>query len=372
MSSTCDRPFAAPAHVSIPQVAVVLSGWPRASEVFAIHEVAALRAAGMLAGVFATKGETAGVLQPQARHIDTQVQMLPSGTPDQQGLALARALRGRQVSGVHGYFAHAPSHVARVAADWLDARFGFSVHALDARKVTPTQLRDRCRRADLVVCCNEDAAGTVTDAGGSPLLVRHGVDLGRFPPQDAPGDEPVRLLAVGRLVEKKGFGTLLEAMASISETVTLDLVGDGLLRADLEAAVARLGLTGRVSFHPRVTHAELPGYFARSHLVVVPSVVDTRGDRDGLPNVLLEAMASARPVVATSAGALRAGVIHRRTGLVVPPGDPAALASAIGELAADPDLRRTMGYAARARAEAEFALPDRTAQFCEALAVAYG
>lgn len=369
MSSICESAPAAPR-----QVVVVLSGWPRASEVFAVNEVSALRDAGMLAGVFATKREPHGVLQPQARALDELVRVLPEGSPDAQAAALTEALAGLDVDGIHGYFAHAPGEVAAAAAARLDRPFGFSVHALDARKVSPADLAARSAAAAVVVCCNEDVADAVRATGHRPTLVRHGVDLDRFPAAPPPplrDDRRVRLLAVGRLVAKKGFDVLIEAMASLPATVCLDIVGDGPLYDDLyDAALAR-GLSGRVRIRRGVTHVELPAHFARADVVVVPSVVDAAGDRDGLPNVLLEAMATGRPVVGTTVGALGSAIRHDSTGLLVPARDPAALAAAIASLAGDRDRREAFGRAARLRVELAFGLDERTSEFCATLAGAY-
>jgi glycosyltransferase involved in cell wall biosynthesis len=153
----------------------------------------------------------------------------------------------------------------------------------------------------------------------------------------------------------------------VERDVHLRLVGDGPLRAELVAQARRLGLIGRVTFEPRCSHDALPACYANADLVVVPSIVDAAGDRDGLPNVVLEAMASGRPVIASDVGAIASGVRDRATGRLVPPGDENALAAAITELADRPDQRRSYGEQARAIAETRFALADRTAVFCAAL-----
>ena len=271
------------------------------------------------------------------------------------------------MSAVHGYFAHRPAEVAAVAARLLGVPYGFSVHALDARKVTPEELRARAAGASVVLACNDDVATAVSAVGARPRLVRHGVDIAAFPATSPPSSVPVVVLAVGRFVEKKGFDTLLAAVAKVERNLLLRLVGQGPLEGDLVAQARRLGLDDRVTVEPPRTHDALPDCYAAADLVVVPSVVDAAGDRDGLPNVVLEAMASGRPVVASDVGAIATGVRDGVTGRLVPPGDADALAASITELIDRPDLRRSYGARARVVAETDFALADRAAEFCAAL-----
>ena len=110
------------------------------------------------------------------------------------------------------------------------------------------------------------------------------------------------------------------------------------------------------------THDDLPAEYAAAHIVVVPSITDAKGDRDGLPNVVLEAMSSARPVVASDVGAVSSAVVDGRTGVLVPPGDAEALAGAREFLADQPDMRERLGREARARVEADFELNSCTAR----------
>jgi glycosyltransferase involved in cell wall biosynthesis len=204
--------------------------------------------------------------------------------------------------------------------------------------------------------------------------VPHGVDLDRFAPAAtvaAPAPH-VRLLAVGRLVEKKGFSTLLEALALLADIdLDLTIVGDGPDRAALESQIARLGLGNRVTLRGRATHAELPGSYCDAEVVVVPSVVDSRGDRDGLPNVVLEAMACGRPIVASDVAAIASAITSEVDGVLVAPADAGALADAIRAVASDPLRRDALGAAARHTAEQRFELDRCSRRFSELLTDAY-
>jgi len=355
-------------------VAVVVSGWPRISETFAVNEVTALARRGLLAGVFATKPGDASLVQPDAARLAPLVTLLDANTPEGQGAEVAERLAagGRPVGAVHGYFAHQPAAVAERAAAALDVPFSFSVHALDARKVDPAELRRRCRAAALVTTCNADTTDAIVRVGGRPVELPHGVDLTRFRPTPPPADRrPVELLAVGRLVEKKGFVHLIEAMAGLDAEARLRIVGDGPLGPDLQARIEQLGLSGTVELIGRRTHHELPGLYAAADAVVVPSVVDRAGDRDGLPNVVLEAMAAGRPVVATTVAAIPCAVLaggDDDTGLLVPPADPTALRLALRTLCLDPARRHQLGVNGRRRAEDRFDLGRCSAAWVDLLA----
>ena len=151
----------------------------------------------------------------------------------------------------------------------------------------------------------------------------------------------------------------------------LRIVGDGPLRGALERSIVDAGLHDRATLDGTLTHRELPDAYAGANVVVVPSIQDAGGDRDGLPNVVLEAMASARPVVASEVAAIPAAVRDGDTGLLVPPGDPRALRAALERLASDPALRVGMGVAARTRVERDFELGRCTRRLLDCLRDAY-
>jgi glycosyltransferase involved in cell wall biosynthesis len=354
-------------------IVVVTSGFPRVSETFALSELLALDAQGLLGAVFATKPGDAAPVQPGVARLSCPVQVLPPGDPARQAAVMLRRLGGRRVGGFYGYFAHQPAAVAAAAAAATGGRFGFGVHALDARKVLRPELAARARAARVVVACNQDVAEPVRQPGVVLRLIPHGVDLDRFHPQPSPpGGDMLRVLAVGRLVAKKGLDVLVEAVRRLPFPFDLRIVGAGPERQRLEAAVQARGLASRVRLTGPVTHDQLPACYAEADVVVVPSVVDAAGDRDGLPNVVLEAMASGRPVVASDVAAISTAVADRRSGLLVPPGDPDALAAAISELAAAACLRVALGSAGRRRVERDFELGRCTRRLGRALEEAYG
>ena len=349
-----------------------MSGFPRRSETFALNELVALEAAGALEAVFATKGGD-GSRHPGLERIAHRVRMLAPGAPATQAREVAAALADTPINGLHAYFAHVPAEVASHAAGLLSCPWGFSTHALDARKVAPAELAVRAREAACIIACNHDVAAEFSVLGARVTLIPHGVDIERFHPSDPVATNGrLAVLAVGRLVEKKGFSVLVQAAALARAPVSVRIVGDGPLQDELAAQIAAAGIGDRVTLTGPVTHTELPDAYADAHVVAVPSIVNAEGDRDGLPNVVLEAMATGRPVVASDVGAVSAAVEHDVSGILVPPGDAVALAVAFDRLAADAGLREHLGAGGRRRVERDYELAVCTARLIHHLEATYG
>jgi glycosyltransferase involved in cell wall biosynthesis len=353
------------------QIVVVMSGFPRRSETFALGELRALAARGALAAIYATKPGDVGELQPDCAGLCARVRYLPAGMPQQQAEFMLADLAGRRIAGLHGYFAHTPAEVAAQAAKRLGVPYGFSTHARDARKVAPAALAARAHGAACVVACNTDVAQEIERSGAPVHLLPHGVDLRRFRPRPEPESNMLRLLAVGRLVEKKGFHVLIAAVAQLNFPFHLLIVGAGPERERLRTLIDAHGLTERVTLAGALTHAELPATYAAAHIVVAPSIQDATGDRDGLPNVVLEALAAARPVVASDISAIGCAVTHEETGLLVPPGAAQALACALERLAAQPALREQLGQNARACVERDYEVDACATRFHQLLTSVY-
>jgi glycosyltransferase involved in cell wall biosynthesis len=353
------------------KVVMVMSGFPRRSETFALNELLALEARGALASIFATKPGDGASLQPGAERLMKRVRFLPQGSPVEQADFIVESLKGERVGGIHGYFAHIPAEVAAHAATRLGVPYGFSTHARDARKVAPDELAERARGAACVVACNTDVARDFERSGAQVHLLPHGVDLKRFRPQPLIHAGPLSLLAVGRLVEKKGFNILLAALARIKFPFRLRIVGDGPERERLSKMITANKLEARVTLDGGMTHEELPSAYGAAHVVVVPSIQDRSGDRDGLPNVVLEAMATGRPVVASRISAIENAVAHGETGMLVPAGDPAALADALEQLYPRPAHREHLGSNGRRRVEHDYEVGRCTEKFCHLMQNVY-
>jgi glycosyltransferase involved in cell wall biosynthesis len=354
-----------------PQVAVIVSGFPRRSETFMLGELLALAASGTLAAVFATKLGESGTPQPGTERLTRYVEFLPDAPVEEQARAVRALLAQKKINGIHAYFAHRPAEVAQHAARMTGVPFGFSVHARDFRKVAPEVLAMRARNAACVVACNTDVACDIRSIGAKAHLLPHGVDLQRFTSTTAASNGVLRLLAVGRLVEKKGFDFLIAALAGLKVSFTLTIVGDGPEREHLGQLVTLNNLDNRVVFLGSATHTELPQMYAEADVVVVPSVQDCSGDRDGLPNVVLEAMASGRAVVASDVGGIASAITNEENGLLVPPGDPVALGDALRRLLQSKSLREHLGRNGRRRVERDYEVGRCSVRFHQLLTSVY-
>jgi glycosyltransferase involved in cell wall biosynthesis len=353
------------------RIAVVVSGFPRRSETFAVNELLALSERDALAAIFATKPGDGTEPHVGTERLSELLTVLPNDTAEGQAAVVANALKNRNVKAVHGYFAHQPAEVAWRAAERLRLPSGFSVHAKDARKISRDELGIRAKRAACVVACNSDVVTTIQKTGARVQLIPHGVDLERFKPSPLPARRTLQILAVGRLVEKKGFHFLIEAVSRLKFPFQLRIIGEGPEQERLAQMISAYHLSGQVSLCGPRTHDQLPEEYARTHVVAVPSIVDKAGDRDGLPNVVLEAMASGHAVVACRAGAIDAAVRDDETGLLLPPGDPISIALAVTRLAQDLPLRARLAVAAREHVEQHYEMKSCSERFCNLLEEIY-
>jgi len=205
------------------------------------------------------------------------------------------------------------------------------------------------RRAAAVVGCSEDlterARGLYPQGSGYATLP-YGVDEERFRPAERPGDEPV-ILAAGRLVEKKGFEYLLTAMRQMRHTTRLVIAGDGDLSNSLRQRASELGVASRVEFVGEADQPTMIRLYQSADVFALPSVHDSGGNVDGLPNVLLEAMSCGLAVVASRIGGVPQVVRDGENGIMVDEKSPEALAAALDPVLANADLRRRLGAAAR-------------------------
>jgi glycosyltransferase involved in cell wall biosynthesis len=192
---------------------------------------------------------------------------------------------------------------------------------------------------------------------GKVVCIRHGPDLTRFRYRPHVGIEwPAWVLAVGRLVPKKGFDVLLRAVAVLRREMNVgcEIIGDGPELLALKALASELGIEEAVLLPGWCPYERLPQVYATADAVVAPSVIGPDGDQDGLPNVILEALATGVPTVASDLSGIREAIRDGETGLLCPSGDPEALAEALKRVLAESDLRANLAQRGRELAEEDF------------------
>lgn len=391
--------------------------FPRVSETFILKEVLALRRAGVPVRIYSTLPPTRDHrVQPAAQALMDELEVLPPATWRNapgflralaavwrqapaatqraiwrylrlprarrfrqlwRGIHLAHSMRREGISHLHAAWAHTPASVARLASRVSGVPWSMAAHAKDIHLSSPESLAKKLRAARYTLTCTQWNVERLRSLAGpeapdeAPLhepqieLHYHGVDTDYFsPPESRPPEVslPARpatplILSVGRLVPKKGFETLLRASRLLADQgydFRLEIVGEGPERARLTALIRELGLEDRVKLAGLLVQHEVRERYHQAHCMVLASQITERGDRDGIPNTLAEAMACGVPVVASALPSIRELIPGEESGLLVPPEDPDELARAIASLLADPGLHARLAAAGRQQVERTF------------------
>ncbi len=275
---------------------------------------------------------------------------------------LAEILSGEPVAHLHAHFANDPTLVAMFTHHLTGIPYSFTAHAKDIYVKTPPELlRTEAQQAKAVITCTEyNRKYLVNQVGltsnGKLHCIYHGLDLSQFKferPRDSQRGAPI-ILSVARLVEKKGLNDLVcaaDVLRRRGRCFQVEIIGDGPLRQGLEAQIMQLGLTGRVRLLGPLPHESVCSAYQRASIFALPCIVAADGDRDGIPNVLPEAMASGVPVVATPVSGIPELIEAELHGLLVPPNSPVQLAEALDRLLTQPELCGRLARAARHKVE---------------------
>jgi glycosyltransferase involved in cell wall biosynthesis len=387
---------------------MILKGYPRISETFISNEILLLERLGFAIHLFSMRSPRENYTHESVRHIRAKVDYLPetllkplprflyhnlrlaaqnpriyaaalktagrrllrtrrSATIKhlfQAGYLVHKLLPGSGVTHLHAHFAHSPASVAMFTGQLTGLPFSFTAHAKDIYTSVSEQLCEKIKLARFAVTCTEYNRRhllEISDGYRTPIhRIYHGIDIRLFgdkrptPPMPVP---PYRILTIARLTAKKGLPTIYRALKRLCDqgvSLAHTLIGDGEERDKVMALVKDLGLTAVAQWLGTKPHEAVLAHFQTADIFVLGCEVASNGDRDGIPNVLLESMAMGVPVVATDVSGIPELVESGQTGLLVPPGQPDRLAEAMLRMLTDPELRARVIPAAAERVARDF------------------
>lgn len=397
-----------------PPLAVLVKGWPRLSETFIAQELVALEEAGLTFEIWSLRHPTDVKRHPLHDRLQARVRYLPEylyqePTRVWQARATAQALPGyaeayriwradlrrdpsrnrvrrfgqacvlaaeapAEVLGLYAHFLHTPASVARYAAIMRGLPWSFSAHAKDIWTSPDWEISEKLSSqhhgAAFGATCTAFGARHLRQMSDDPAridLIYHGLDLTRFPKppqrQWRQAQDPLKLMSVGRLVEKKGFDRLISALALLPAELDWHWIhiGGGDLGSQLQDMARQAGIAQRITWRGACDQPEVIAEMRASDLFVLPSRVAADGDRDGLPNVLMEAASQLLPILSTPVSAIPEFITSGTHGLLSKD-DPKALSAAIQSLAQDPQQATTMAEAALQRLRRDFGMDPGIAQ----------
>lgn len=391
------------AQPSAETIGYLVKIFPKVSETFILQEVLDLEASGVNLAIYALQRPTDTITHGMAEQVRTSVTYLPDSfltfrqsplwahirlflASPQRYLATARfwlhaterpswskflqagslavALLDQRIGHLHVHFANAPTSVAELVHRLTGIPYSITCHAKDIFLTPPATLQRKMHHAKFVVTCTEDNRQYLQrlSDNGTPLLrLYHGLNLTRFDRLQAdhrgiPSTIPT-ILSVARFREKKGLLSLIRACHLLNirgYQFRCCIVGFGPLQTAMETFIQELMLEHRMTLLGQHSLEEVVGLYQSADIFALPCQVAQDGDRDGIPNVLMEAMACRLPVVTTAVSGIPELVQHDRNGLLVPQQDPEALALALAHLLDNPTIRQRLGQAGRQTIEQQF------------------
>jgi glycosyltransferase involved in cell wall biosynthesis len=388
-------------------VAFVLKGYPRLSETFIAQEILGLEKAGLPLEIISLRAPTDEHRHPVHDEISAPVTYLPEYVKDEplrcikawlkvrrlpgykaaykafrqdyardktpnrarrfvQAMVLAAEREG-QLRALHAHFIHTPASVARYAATILGLRWTCSAHAKDIWTSESWDLSGKLSEADWVVTCTRTGHGDLQALADEPDRVHlsyHGLDLSRFASfttrqhvrDGSDADAPVRFVSVGRAVAKKGYATLLHALALLPEDLhwRFDHAGGGGLLDSLKQQADGLGIADRITWHGPMPQEDVLALYRECDVFALPCTIADDGDRDGLPNVLVEAASQGLACVSTTTSGVPELIDDGVHGVLVAPDQAAPLSAVLEKMARYPELRARLASAAEAKVRSGF------------------
>ena len=384
-----------------PKIGIFLKGYPRLSETFIAQEIRNLEQAGLELVLISLRHPTDTKRHPVHEEIEAPVSYLPEYLHDEpartaRGWRTARRLPGyarahrmfradlkrdrtrnrvrrfgqacvaaaempADVTHLYGHFIHTPGSVTRYAAAMLDLPFSISAHAKDIWTSPDWELSEKLGDAVWTVTCTKGGADHLRTLAPDPSkvhLVYHGLDLSRFPPppQRVATDGPVRIVTVGRAVEKKGLDVLLRAAAALPDDLEWHLthIAGGPLLDELKTLADELGIGDRVTWLGQQAQRRVLEEYRRSDIFALLCRIAADGDRDGLPNVIVEAQSQRLPVLSTHISGIPELIEDEVNGLLVAPDDVDATAEALERMIRNGKARLRWGAEGERRVRSAF------------------
>ncbi len=395
-------------HSPKPALGMILKGYPRISETFISNEIRLLEELGFRIHLFSMRQPRESFTHESVKEIRATVDYLPetllkplprllyhniclaakrpgiysaalktasrrflrtrkSATIKhllQAGYLVHRVLPARRVTHLHAHFAHSPASVAMFTSRLTGLPFSFTAHAKDIYTSDPRQIREKIGLSRFVVTCteyNRKHLQALSDGHATPIHRNyHGIDTGLFSTETVRPHrprQPFQILTVARLTAKKGLPTIYQALRILCDRgIKLEHthIGSGEDRESIESFIKDLNLGSITQLLGTQPHQVVLAHYQKADLFVLGCEIAPNGDRDGIPNVLMESMAMGLPVVATNVSGIPELVEHERTGLLARPGDPKKLAEAMLRMLTDGDLRQQVIAAGRLRVTREF------------------
>jgi len=389
------------------KIIVVLKGYPRLSETFIAQELLGLEKAGFTLSLVALRRPTDKKRHPVHDEIRAPVHYLPEYLHEEPLRVFRALLKAHRLPGfkkafsaflsdlkrdftrnrvrrlgqaavlaaewpddgqwLHAHFIHTPASVTHYASMMTGTPWTCSAHAKDIWTSPDWELEGKLAANRWTVTCTRSGyehLKTLANGHGAVHLSYHGLDLDRFghnrtPRPDRDGSDPadpVTILSVGRAVPKKGYDILLKALARLPADLhwRFDHIGAGPETAAMKALAEELGISERLRWQGALDQKDVLAAYRNSDLFALACRITADGDRDGLPNVLVEASSQNLPCISTNISGVPELITDDENGLLVPPEDPEALAAALERAIRDPGLRRRLGQASEARVRAHF------------------
>ncbi|MCI1000411.1 MULTISPECIES: glycosyltransferase family 4 protein [Brucella/Ochrobactrum group] len=389
------------------KIVVVLKGYPRLSETFIAQELLGLEQSGFDLVLVALRRPTDKKTHPVHDEIRAPVHYLPEYLREEPRRVLSALIacmprpgfwrglvtvlkdfrkdptRNRirrfgqaavlaaewpdDAGWIHAHFIHTPASVAAYASQITGIGWTCSAHAKDIWTSPDWELQGKLTSTRWTVTCTHSGFDHLRQLGGpssSVHLSYHGLDLDRFGPFEgnrslrngSDADDPVRILSVGRAVEKKGYDIVLRALSLLPKDLQwrFEHIGDGDRIASLKALADKLGIADKIVWKGALDQKEVLAGYQAADIFVLACRITTDGDRDGLPNVLVEASSQGLISVSTNISGVPELLVDGENGLLVAPEDPEALAIAMETAIRDADFRHRLGRAAEKRVRTEF------------------